>query len=95
MGRQLLLHFNEFLTENTNDKLNVYDGANNNARKIGTFHGSTKPNDVTSSGNSFFLEFRSSGNINYLGFEIIATLKGEIQKSYIGVTISIFYTSFV
>ena len=51
------------------DKVEIYDGADVNARKIGPFCGTDNPADFTSSGNKLYVKFKTDGSQTYKGFE--------------------------
>ena len=58
-----------FQTESV-DYLEIYDGEDDTATKIGKFSGSTVTNDkIISSGNQLFLKFTSDYLIEYQGFK--------------------------
>ena len=50
------------------DKVEIYDGADVNARKIGPFCGTDNPADFTSSGNKLYVKFKTDGSQTYKGF---------------------------
>ena len=50
------------------DKVEIYDGADVNARKFGPFCGTDSPADLTSSGNKLYVKFKSDGSHTYKGF---------------------------
>ena len=76
-GRQLIIHFNEFHTEEDYDHLDVYDGPSSSSTKIATLSGSSIPLDIESSGNSLYLTFETDGSIPSRGFEIHYLEKGN------------------
>ena len=69
-GRQLEFHVNEFRTEQNADTLYVYDGPNADSPRIGNFSGSSFSQDMITSTNTLYLQFRSDNMINYPGFAL-------------------------
>lgn len=63
-----ILVFSTFITEARFDFLNVYDGAEDSAVRIGRFHGTTVPAAVTGSGADLLLEFTSDASVSSDGF---------------------------
>ncbi|MDF2436937.1 MAG: N-acetylmuramyl-L-alanine amidase, negative regulator of AmpC, AmpD [Bacteroidota bacterium] len=55
----ITLNFSSFSTEAGWDYMFIYDGATTSAPLIGTYDGTTGPGNVTSSGGSLLIEFRS------------------------------------
>ena len=49
--------------------MEIYDGADVNARKFGPFCGTDNPADFTSSGNKLYVKFKTDGSQTYKGFE--------------------------
>ena len=47
----------------------IYDGADENARKIGPFCGTDRPADFTSSGNKLYVKLTTDGSGTEKGFE--------------------------
>lgn len=64
----ITLSFVTLNTEQNNDGVIVYDGANNAAPILGQFSGSVIPSSVTSSGGSMFVEFLSGVSVRGEGF---------------------------
>ena len=83
-GRRLSLRFESFQTESTYDKLAIYDGTNENSIRLETFSGSYFQSGITSSSESFYLEFNSDDDVQFKGFEIEYLLfdKGIAQFIY-------------
>ena len=77
-GRQLKLTFNDFALEAENDILAIRDGHSKDSPIIKTFNGTSLPQDVISTGNSFFVEFNSDGQHNYHGFDMQYHIKGTL-----------------
>ena len=50
------------------DKVEIYDGADVNARKFGPFCGTNSPADITSSGNKLYIKLKTDGSQTYKGF---------------------------
>ena len=69
-GGRIRLHFNDFSTENSNDKLFVYDGPRSSSRQISRLSGSTVPNNIISTGNSLYLRFQTDSSSTSKGFAI-------------------------
>lgn len=59
----ITLSFISFNTEQSNDGVIVYDGANNTAPILGQFSGASIPSSVTSSGGSMYVEFLSGTSV--------------------------------
>lgn len=59
----ITLSFVAFSTEQNNDGVIVYDGANNTAPILGQFSGTNLPSSVTSTGGSMFVEFLSGVSV--------------------------------
>ena len=79
-GRQLNLTFKSFELEANNDILTIHDGYSKDSQIIKTFSGTTLPEDVVSTGNSFFLEFKSDGKNNRPGFDLHYLIKGTLSR---------------
>ena len=77
-GRQLKLTFNDFALEANNDLLTIHDGHSKDSPIIKTFNGTSLPQDIISTGNSFFVEFKSDGQHNYHGFDMQYHIKGKL-----------------
>ena len=83
-GRQLQIKLKDFRLEPSNDNLSIYDGPSKNSAIIRKLNGTSLPNDVTSTGNSFFLEFKSDSKIDYNGFNLQLFINGtSIQMTII------------
>ncbi|CAM1345488.1 CUB domain-containing protein [Tenacibaculum amylolyticum] len=67
-GGTVTLSFDSFNTERNYDEVTVYDGANANARELGSFSGTSIPAAVTSTGNTLFVKFTSDGSVNAAGW---------------------------
>jgi len=63
------LQFNRFETEGSNDFVHVYDGANASATLIGSYSGNLIPPAIVSSDSALFVEFKTNGTDNRLGWE--------------------------
>ena len=79
-GRQLNLTFKSFALEANNDILKIHDGPSKDSPLIKTFSGTTLPGDVVSTGNSFFVEFKSDGQNNRDGFDLHYLIKGKLTR---------------
>ena len=88
-GRQLQLKFNDFRLEPINDVLIIHDGHSQTSPIIATLNGTSLPDDVVSTGNSFYIEFISDAQVNLHGFELEYQIKGKIPPIK-----PIFFTSF-
>ena len=62
------LSFVAFSTEQNNDGVIVYDGANNSAPILGQFSGNSIPNSVTSTSGSMYVEFLSNPSVRGQGW---------------------------
>lgn len=71
-GQRLRLRFISFETEHENncayDFVEVYDGENDSAEKIGRFCGNNLPPELLSSSEYLFIRFRTDDSINSKGF---------------------------
>lgn len=67
---KLSLSFSVFDTESYYDYVRVYDGANSDATRLGSFYGNTIPAPVVSTGNSLYVTFHSDSSVSasYAGF---------------------------
>ena len=72
------LNFHGFSTESFYDELKVYDGTSSRSSLISSLSGRYIPNNIISIGNRVYLVFTSDGGINYGGFEIEYSWKGNI-----------------
>ena len=50
------------------DYVEIYDGGDSSANKIGKFCDSTLPSDIQSTGNKLYIKFESDGSGQYFGF---------------------------
>lgn len=64
----VLLRFFQFDTELTSDTVTVYDGATTSDPILGTFSGSTIPPNLTSSGGSMLVTFKTNGSVTAGGW---------------------------
>jgi len=64
----ITLTFTEFVLENGNDYVRVYDGPTTGDELLGEFTGTTLPASLTSSGGSLLIHFSSNGNVNASGW---------------------------
>ena len=78
------LHFTSFNTESGYDKVRVYDGINTTAPLLHTFSGTSRPSDVSSSGNTVFVSFVTDGGLTKDGFKIAYSTitPGKTQRLY-------------
>lgn len=51
------------------DHIDIYDGRDGKAQKLGRFCGTKKPPPITSSGNKLFIRFFSDNSVQKKGFE--------------------------
>ena len=79
-GRQLNLTFKNFALEENKDILKIHDGHSKDSPIIKTLSGTTLPEDVVSTGNSFFVEFKSDGQNNRPGFDLHYLIKGTLNR---------------
>ncbi len=75
------LNFTLFNLENLWDYLYIYDGANTSAPLIGRYTGATLPGNITSTGNSLLLDFRSDCATTLAGFAANYTSNGTITPT--------------
>jgi len=64
----ITLTFTEFVLENRNDYVHVYDGPTTGDELLGEFTGTTLPPSLTSSGGSMLILFTSNGSVNASGW---------------------------
>ena len=76
------LHFTSFNTESGYDKVRVYDGNYTTAPLLHTFSGTSRPSDVSSSGNTVFVSFVTDGGVTKDGFNIAysTVIPGKTQR---------------
>ena len=79
-GRQLKLTFNDFALEAKNDTLAIHDGHSKDSPIIKTFSGTSLPEDVISTGNSFFIQFISDAQQNRHGFDLHYLIQGNLSS---------------
>ena len=78
------------VSEATNDRLTIYDGPNNSSRLLGTYSGAHNNEQINSSSNSIFLQFRSDYSINSDGFSIrYSTVNKTLSSNFILLLINI------
>ncbi len=75
------LNFTVFNLENTWDYLYIYDGSTTNANLIGRYTGATLPGNITSTGNTLLLDFRSDCATTLAGFVANYTSNGTITPT--------------
>lgn len=68
----ITLSFQSFQLENSYDYVKIYDGPNTNSNLIGTYTGSTLPNNgqISSTQGSITIEQQSDSYVNYSGFSL-------------------------
>lgn len=59
---EIKLKFNEFSTEENFDFVNVYDGSDSSSPLIGSFSGQNTPEELVSTGDALYIEFRTNEN---------------------------------
>ncbi|KPL13657.1 MAG: hypothetical protein AMS26_13590 [Bacteroides sp. SM23_62] len=64
----ITLTFTEFILENGNDYVRVYDGSTTGDELLGEFTGTSLPDPITSSGGSMLIHFTSNGSVNASGW---------------------------
>ena len=69
-GGTVQLNFSAFNTESGKDKLIVYDGPNIQSPVLGTYSGTSLPPQISSTGSSITLEFRSDCGTTQAGWAI-------------------------
>lgn len=62
------IHIRRLDTENSTDKLRIYDGADSNANLLGVFSGNSLPPMLQTTGNSAFIQFDSDSSQQSGGF---------------------------
>ena len=67
----------DFETEWLQDWLRIYNGSNDNGKRLGAFSGSSTPSDIWFVGNVMYLEFTSDWTNNKKGFRILVRTFGE------------------
>lgn len=80
------LNFTVFNLENTYDYLYVYDGSTTSANLIGRYTGTNLPGNITSTGNTLLLDFRSDCATAQAGFVANYTSNGTITPTPSDVT---------
>ncbi len=68
IGSRIILIFDDFITENDHDFIEVFNGNSVRDQSIGKFSGSSKPVNLISSSNSLTVYFRTNGDNVYKGF---------------------------
>ncbi|MBP7210492.1 MAG: PKD domain-containing protein, partial [Paludibacteraceae bacterium] len=63
------LIFTAFATETGYDYVNVYDGSTTSSPLLGSFSGTTIPDELTSSGGQILVTFTTDGGVNAAGWE--------------------------
>jgi Zn-dependent metalloprotease len=88
----ITLSFSAFNTEQNNDGVIVYDGANNTASVLGQFSGTSLPSSVTSTGGSMYVEFLSDPALRANGWiaNYTSTLPTGLNENKIGQNINIY-----
>jgi len=88
----ITLSFSAFNTEQNNDGVIVYDGANNTTSVLGQFSGTSIPSSVTSTGGSMYVEFLSDPALRANGWvaNYTSTLTTGINENQVGQNISIY-----
>jgi PKD repeat protein/N-acetyl-anhydromuramyl-L-alanine amidase AmpD len=86
----ITISFNQFALEQNWDYLYVYDGATLQDPLIGVYSGSSIPADITSTGGSILVEFRSDCATQDAGWEIAwTTAPGPVPGDIISPTTSV------
>ena len=65
---QISLNFTAFDTEDTYDKVTVYDGPNDTYPVLATWWGNTLPPTITSTAGAMFVKFTSDNTLNFSGW---------------------------
>ena len=80
----ITIRFSEFLTQ-TNDFVELFDGASTSARPLGRFSGSALPSAVTSTGGALTVRFLSQPGTSDVGFSATLTLASvDAAKTLVG-----------
>ena len=78
------LHFLNFDLESSYDKVRVYDGSDTTAPLLHTFSGTSRPNDVISTGNTVFVSFVTDSDTTKDGFKItystVIPVPGKLER---------------
>jgi cubilin len=64
----ITLTFTDFVLEDGNDFVRVYDGSTTSDELLGVFTGTTRPPSITSSGGSMLIRFTSNESVNAAGW---------------------------
>jgi hypothetical protein len=67
---KIVLSFISLATESANDVITVYDGNSTSSPVLGTFSGSTLPNDITSTGPQMLIRFQTNGSTVANGWKV-------------------------
>jgi hypothetical protein len=70
VGSRVILSFDDFATQISNDYVEVFDGSSARSQSIGKFSGSSKPANLISTSNSLTIHFRTDGDTVYKGFSV-------------------------
>ncbi|KAJ7400650.1 hypothetical protein BTVI_103420 [Pitangus sulphuratus] len=78
-----------FATEHNWDSLDFYDGADNNAPRLGSYSGTTIPPLLNSTSNNLYLNFQSDISVSAAGFHLEYTAQcGGSMSEFSGVILS-------
>ncbi|XP_078449693.1 CUB and sushi domain-containing protein 3 isoform X2 [Lampetra fluviatilis] len=75
-GAGIQIQVVSFATEHNWDSLEVYDGANADSPRLGSFSGTTLPSLINSTSNQLYLHFQSDLSVGAAGFHLIYTAIG-------------------
>ncbi|KPP79508.1 CUB and sushi domain-containing protein 3-like, partial [Scleropages formosus] len=75
-GAGIQIQVISFATEHNWDSLDFYDGADNNAPRLGSYSGTTIPQLLNSTSNNLYLNFQSDISVSAAGFHLEYTAIG-------------------
>ncbi|XP_058878367.1 CUB and sushi domain-containing protein 3 isoform X1 [Acipenser ruthenus] len=75
-GAGIQIQIISFATEHNWDSLDFYDGADNNAPRLGSYSGTTIPQLLNSTSNNLYLNFQSDISVSAAGFHLEYTAIG-------------------
>ncbi|RXM27789.1 CUB and sushi domain-containing protein 3 [Acipenser ruthenus] len=88
-GAGIQIQIISFATEHNWDSLDFYDGADNNAPRLGSYSGTTIPQLLNSTSNNLYLNFQSDISVSAAGFHLEYTAQcGGLLKDFSGVVLS-------
>ncbi len=70
IGSRIILSFDDFITENDHDFIEVFNGNSVRDQSFGKFSGSSKPGNLISSSNWLTVYFRTNEDAVFKGFSV-------------------------